>query len=102
MCDTMIPPSPLDDRYTADHAWSRYKRIMRFMALFAFSVALVVCYVLYKQFGLVSIHFYVATALGVMFTILLTAALMGLIFLSHGTGHDESIVDPLADEDDRN
>ena len=31
------------------------------------------------------------TALGVGFTMLLTSALMGLVFLSSGTGHDESI-----------
>jgi hypothetical protein len=29
---------------------------------------------------------------------LLTSALMGLVFLSHGTGHDEAIIDPLEDE----
>ena len=29
---------------------------------------------------------------------MLMAALMGLVFLSSGTGHDESIVDPLEDE----
>lgn len=96
------PPSPLDDRYTAQHAWTRYKRLLRYMALFALGVALVVCYVLFRQFGLVSIHFYIATALGVTFTILLTAALMGLVFLSNGTGHDASIVDPLADDEGAN
>jgi hypothetical protein len=30
---------------------------------------------------------------------LLMAALMGLVFLSSGTGHDESIIDLLKDED---
>ena len=95
----MIPPSPLDDRYTADHAWSRYKRLLRFIALFALGVALIVCYVLFREFGLVSIHFYIATALGVVFTILLTGALMGLNFLSHGTGHDDAIIDPMAEDD---
>jgi hypothetical protein len=31
---------------------------------------------------------------------LLTSALMGLVFLSSGTGHDEAISEPLADGDD--
>jgi len=30
---------------------------------------------------------------------LLASALMGLVFLSNGTGHDESIHNPLAEED---
>jgi len=32
---------------------------------------------------------------------MLMSALMGLVFLSSGTGHDESIEDPFADEADR-
>lgn len=47
----------------------------------------------------VSIHFYIASALGIGFTMLLTSALMGLVFLSSGTGHDESIEDRPGDED---
>lgn len=54
---------------------------------------------LYRSNGMVSIHFYIATALGVGFTMLMASALMGLAFLSSGTGHDEAVIDPL-DEDD--
>ena len=39
----------------------------------------------------VSIHFYIATGLGIGVMMLLTGALMGLVFLSNGTGHDNSI-----------
>ena len=46
-----------------------------------------------------SIHYYIASALGIGFTMLLTSALMGLVFLSSGTGHDESIEDRLRDDD---
>lgn len=46
-----------------------------------------------------SIHFYIAVGLGVGLSMLLAGALMGLVFLSNGTGHDESVVDPLADRD---
>lgn len=56
---------------------------------------------LYRSNGMVSIHFYIATALGVGFTMLLASALMGLVFLSSGTGHDESVADTdLPDEAD--
>jgi hypothetical protein len=53
---------------------------------------------LYRHNGLVSIHLYIATALGISLAMLLMAALMGLVFLSSGTGHDDAIVDPTADE----
>lgn len=42
----------------------------------------------------------IGTACGIFFTVLLAAALMGLVFLSSGTGHDESIRDPFADMND--
>ena len=47
----------------------------------------------------ISIPYYLASALGIGFTMLLTSALMGLVFLSSGTGHDESIEDRLRDDD---
>ncbi|MFN3459062.1 MAG: hypothetical protein ACK4Z8_15910 [Novosphingobium sp.] len=71
------------------------------MALFSTAVVGVVLYVLYLQIGLVSIHLFIASALGVWLTIMLMAALMGLVFLSSGTGHDESIEDRLEDERNR-
>lgn len=48
----------------------------------------------------VSIHFYIAVALGIGLTMMLGGALMGLAFLSNGTGHDESVDNrlPSADE----
>lgn len=39
----------------------------------------------------VSIHFYIAIALGVGVSMLLMGALMGLVFMSNGTGHDEAV-----------
>lgn len=40
-----------------------------------------------------SFHFYIAVALGIGGTMMLGGALMGLVFLSSGTGHDQSIGD---------
>lgn len=53
------------------------------------------------QNGMLSIHFFIATAGAIVGAIMLTAALMGLVFLSSGSGHDESIDDPFEDEADR-
>jgi Ca2+/Na+ antiporter len=97
----MIPRSPLDDPRVAAFAWGRYRRLMRFMLAVTVSIVLVALVLLYRSNGLVSIHFYIATALGIGAAMLLMSALMGLVFLSNGTGHDDSIVDPLDDERER-
>lgn len=97
----MIPRSPLDDPHNAAYAWARYRRIMRWMMLLTLTLVGGAMWILYRSNGMVSIHLYIGTALGIGATMLLTSALMGLIFLSSGTGHDEAIIDPLADEHDR-
>ena len=96
----MARKSPLDDPESAAFAWARYRRIMRFMFLLTVGVVAIAMALLYRHGAEeVSIHFYIAVALGVGFTMLLTSALMGLVFLSSGTGHDEAIEDPLRDDD---
>jgi len=73
---------------------------MRFMFLLTVGIVAIALALLYKYGDEeVSIHFYIASALGIGFTMLLTSALMGLVFLSSGTGHDESIDDPLRKDD---
>jgi len=95
---SILRPSPLDDPGNARFAWARYRRIMRWMALVTVGVIAMVWAYLYAIFGLVSIHLYIASALGIGLTVMLTSALMGLVFLSSGTGHDESIDDLLDDD----
>lgn len=95
----MTRPSPLDDPDYARFAWARYWRLMRWMAGFSIAVTIAALSVFWWQNGMVSIHFFIATAGAVIFSIMLMAALMGLVFLSSGTGHDEAIVDPLEDKE---
>ncbi|KPF89018.1 hypothetical protein IP81_17400 [Novosphingobium sp. AAP83] len=97
----MAGHSPLDDPINASFAWARYRLIMKWMSAFAAVVVLAVSGLVYSWVGFASIHLYVATALGIGLTIMLMAALMGLVFLSSGTGHDESIEDRLEDERNR-
>ncbi len=85
--------SPLEDPERAAHAWARYRRLMRFMFLLTTGTVIVAIAILYKFNGMVSVHFYIATALGIGFAMLLMSALMGLVFLSSGTGHDETVED---------
>ncbi|MEL7690198.1 hypothetical protein [Citromicrobium bathyomarinum] len=95
----MAPKSPLDDPEKAAFAWARYKRIMRFM--FALTVLVVggAMVAIFWSEAEVSPHFFIAVALGIGMTMLLASALMGLVFLSNGTGHDESIHNPLDDDE---
>lgn len=94
----MIPRSPLDDPRFASFAWTRYFRLMRWMVAVTVAMVIGAMVLLYRSNGMVSIHFYIATALGIGFATLLMSALMGLVFLSSGTGHDDAIVNPLEDE----
>ncbi|MEO5705463.1 MAG: hypothetical protein ABIT10_13715 [Alteraurantiacibacter sp.] len=90
----MVPPmhrSPLDDPRQAAHAWARYRRLMRYMFAGTVLVVIVALSLLYREVGMVSVHFFIATALGIGFAMLLMSALMGLVFLSNGTGHDASV-----------
>ncbi len=94
----MTSRSPLDDPDKAAFAWARYKRLMRAMVLVTLVVVALVLGYIYVTDSALSIHFYIATGLGVGVAMMLTAALMGLVFLSSGTGHDESIDDPTNDK----
>jgi hypothetical protein len=96
--DSHVPgPSQLDDPDYAAFAWGRYKRLMWWMTLAsAISVGLAL---LFLQWLLDDIPWVMAafTALGVFCSVLLAAALMGLVFLSAGSGHDDVIINPVDD-----
>lgn len=97
----MTRPSPLDDPEYAKFAWARYWRLMRWMFAFTLLVTVFALTLFWWIEGFVSIHFFIATAGAVIASMMLTAALMGLVFLSSGTGHDEAIDDPFEEEADR-
>lgn len=89
--------SPLDDPQTAAFAWARYRRLMKWMFLLTVTAVIGALAEFYRENGFVSIHFYIATALGIGAMMLLTSALMGLVFLSNGTGHD-AVISPHEDD----
>lgn len=78
----------LSDPDRAAAAWRRYRRLMLWMA--AAALAAVIGAIAYLKFqgGPFPPHMLIATIAGVGFTVLLGAALMGLVFLSSGSGHD--------------
>ncbi|GAC1406563.1 MAG: hypothetical protein NVSMB69_06230 [Novosphingobium sp.] len=93
----MTAPSPLDDPRNATHAWAHYRRLLRWMLLVSVLTAAAADTYLYGAVGMISIHYFIAAFLGITLTMMLMSALMGLVFLSSGTGHDEAIEDPLKD-----
>lgn len=103
----MAKPSPLDNPENAAFAWARYRRLMRLMMGITLGTVIIALAVIYKQVDNVSPHFFIATALGIGFSMLLMSALMGLVFLSNGTGHDDAVehdlgkLDPQAKPKDR-
>ncbi len=92
-----IQHSQLDNPDYAAFAWARYRRLMWWMALV--SGFAVICAVFYLKWllGEVPVMMMVFTALGVFCSVLLGSALMGLVFLSSGSGHDEIIAGPVED-----
>ncbi|HEY0114203.1 MAG TPA: hypothetical protein VGB54_00640 [Allosphingosinicella sp.] len=68
---------------------ARFRRIMGWMALAAL-VAVLLALIYLKSFGdPVPLHMQIATILGVGLTMLVGTGLMGLVFLSSRSGHDE-------------
>lgn len=96
----MDAPQGLDDPDYAAFAWGRYRRILGGMALVALGVAILCVLILWHWLGWLNFTVAFATGLGVFFTILLGAALMGLMFLSSGTGHDAQVKDRISPEID--
>lgn len=97
----MTQPSNLDDPNVSNHAWKRYRRLMLWMVAVALVTTVIAIAFLFNRNPGASIHLYIAAAGGVFLSVLLGSALMGLVFLSSGTGHDESIEDRLEEERNR-
>ncbi|WP_076068081.1 hypothetical protein [Sphingomonas montana] len=78
----------LADPDYAAFAWGRYRRLMRWMLLAA-AVAICAALLYLKLAGApFTVSLVISTIAGVGGVVLLGAALMGLVFLSSGSGHD--------------
>lgn len=97
----MIPPSSLDDPANARFAWARYRRLMAWMAAAALTTTVIALTLLWLRNPGASIHLFIAAGAGILMSVLLGAALMGLVFLSAGTGHDDAITDFIEEERNR-
>lgn len=92
--------SPLSDPEYAAFAWARYRRVLRWVTLVAIACVLAAIAWLRSEGAMVSIPELIATIAGVGLSVMLAGALMGLIFLSSGTGHDADVAAFAPDEDE--
>ncbi len=81
-----VPPSA----ERAALAWSRYKQLMSWMAIAALVAVLLALIYLKSSGGPVPIHMIIATIAGVGFSVLLGTGLMGLVYFSNHSGHDDA------------
>lgn len=88
----------LDDPQIAAAAWTRFRRIMGWMALGGAVCVGLALLALRLWAGPMPLHMILATILGVWLTFMLGTGLMALAFLSSGTGHDQQVIDPMKDE----
>jgi len=83
-------PLPHDRIQRTSLAWARYKRLMSWMVIAAIVAVLLALIYLKSAGGPVPIHMIVATIAGVGFSVLLGTALMGLVYFSNNSGHDDA------------
>ena len=83
-----IPRRKADYERAAD-AWERYKRMTKWMLLVAIACAALSVLWLRTDNQDVPWTFYIATFAGIALTIMVGTGLMGLVYLSHRSGHDE-------------
>lgn len=84
-------PSGLDDPEQAAFAWARYRRILAWMALGGAAASAAIIWLLDRVSGPLTLVAKAAGFAGIFASILMAAALMGLVFLSSGSGHDETV-----------
>jgi hypothetical protein len=84
-------PNGLDDPEQAAFAWSRYRRLMMWMGLAALLAAIAAVAGLEYFYGPLTWVAIIAAIGGIGGSVLMASALMGLVFLSSGTGHDDKV-----------
>lgn len=78
------------DHLPADH-WRRFRRLMLLMSLVAFGAVGLAIWRMRADGVPFHLHFIIAMTGGIVFSLLLAGALMGLAFVSNRSGHDEAV-----------
>lgn len=77
------------DQERSAAAWAHYRGMMKWMALAAAAAAALSLLYLWQAGGPMPLHMVIATIAGVGLSVLVGTALMGLVFLSNRSGHDD-------------
>lgn len=83
-------PARVEELERAARAWARYKKMMRWMVLAAALAVLAALAWLRSAGEPMPIHMVIATIAGVGLSVLVGTGLMGLVFLSSSSGHDDA------------
>lgn len=84
-------PSGLSDPDQAAFAWARFRRMLGWIALAAALCSAGAVWALSRWQGPLHWVTVLAAIGGVFGSVMMAGALMGLVFLSSGTGHDEDV-----------
>ena len=88
----MSPPPPgLDDPEQAAFAWARFRTLMAWMTVAAAVAVGCSMIALAEVYGPLNWATMLGVIGGIGGMVMLTGELMGLVFLSSGTGHDEDV-----------
>ena len=83
-----IPDRPNNERAATE--WQRYRAMMKWMALASAVTAGLALLYLSRSGEPMRLHMVIATIAGVGLTMLVGTGLMGLVFLSNRSGHDDA------------
>lgn len=83
--------STLDDPEYARFAWKRFRRLLAWTGLVGLIASAIAVWLVGEAYGALGWIATIAMIGGVTGSVLMAGALMGLVFLSSGTGHDEAI-----------
>ena len=85
-----VRPGREQELARAANAWARYKKMMKWMVVAA-AIAVLAALGWLKAMGeAMPIHMVIATIAGVGLSVLVGTGLMGLVFLSSSSGHDDA------------
>lgn len=80
-----------DSTDTAAPHWRRYRRLMALMLALAVTAIATALAVLHHEGVVMHLNFVIAMGLGIGVSLLLAGALMGLVFVSANSGHDDAV-----------
>ncbi len=83
-----------NDRDLPGIHWRRYRRLLGLMFALAVATIAGALVVLHGQGVVLRPNFVIALSLGIGLSLLLAGALMGLVFVSANSGHDDAVERP--------